>query len=417
MPELLGAYFAEPDTAARAGLVSAIVERAEDNHEPVIEAIRHLELWAAPAERFGTLETGNRLAGVFELYYDLPEKYVPSRPAPLLIFIPDGTRLPQDAIRSLRSKWQDALADFIIVAPTKTPEPRYHASGVLAILFERAILETRRAFNTDTDRTYLYGHGPGGDAAWMLALTLPTPFAAAIVEDGYPPVPYPEPALPLLLPNMGGLPVLSFWIAPGESLDIERAAIVADHNRAAHHIAAELDSPFTGVELQSREADVPPALQSHVRELLGLKRRPAGARVQRWVRFAEPKSIGWLRLEELRTDEWRDDQLAIKTAKSEDFDSYAAGVIRAKLAYLAGEVKGQRITLESDRVHLARITFSPGKMDLSKPVTIVSNGRVRFEGLIKPDIPAMLEAAYHFFDFTRPVLAEKTLRIGTDRPE
>lgn len=49
------------------------------------------------------------------------------------------------------------------------------------------------------------------------------------------------------------------------------------------------------------------------------------------------------------------------------------------------------MTLKTDNVEIFRLLFNDQMLDLSKPVTIVANGRARFHDLLTPSLSDMLK--------------------------
>ena len=150
-----------------------------------------------PEERFATPELRRKHASDL-LYFVVPKEYRPDRPTGLIIFLHGGggTTPPQAPQATLnfpsRSSSSHASGDMfaatgmITVGPSSPNRPSYYrwcleeADDYLADV----IRECKRRFNIDADRVFLLGHSMGGFGAYHHALRQPDRFAAVVVHSG-----------------------------------------------------------------------------------------------------------------------------------------------------------------------------------------------------------------------------------------
>ena len=152
---------------------------------------------------------------------------------------------------------------------------------------------------------------------------------------------------------------------------------------------------------------------SFARRLSHARVRPP-RRVSKWFRYPHQGRAGWLRQVKFKGEIWRDEQLSVLPALQVDRDAFITGVIKGKLAYLGGRVDGQTITIDTRRCARIELSVPEGLVDLDKPVTVLCNGRKRFEGILRRSVRTLLEAAYRDWKFEHPPVARLSLSIKTD---
>jgi len=118
--------------------------------------------------------------GSFQPYYvHVPAQYDPAKPTPLVIFL--HGYVPDTTILRPWTPWEDVTAPaerlgFVFLTPYGRRNSDFEGPGEVDVL--DAIAETKRWFNIDEDRLYLFGVSMGGYGAWNLGLRHPGMFAA-----------------------------------------------------------------------------------------------------------------------------------------------------------------------------------------------------------------------------------------------
>ncbi|MDO8632905.1 MAG: hypothetical protein Q7R41_20680, partial [Phycisphaerales bacterium] len=302
-----------------------------------------------------------------------------------------------------------------MIAPNRTIGGMFHDRTRVTDDMPVLLREIRKLIHVNTDSVCLFGAGAGGDAAWMAATMYSFEFTGLIANDSYPHVPYPEQTYTLLLPNLNELSVLSIWSAGGADGSPDVSPIAA-FNRAIVAYARRRSLPIKGVELPGVANT---SIQLPLKEtgaILDGRRSGVRYQVQHWFRYRGQGDCGWLRATEIVGDVWDDDQISIVPAPTTDGDRFITDKIAEKLAFISGGIEGQNISIETRRCGGVELRLSPEHVDFEKPITIVCNGRKRFEGLIRPSVADLLESAYEDWDFQHPVYARKTFSIRTDSP-
>ena len=256
------------------------------------------------------------------------------------------------------------------------------------------ILECERRFNIDPDRVFLFGHSMGGFGAYHHALRQPDRFAAIVVNSGS--------------WSLGYWPVIR-----GTPLCIVQG--VQDAMRGVRwHYTDVAYGRWTDKILSSEKLDHT-YLEHSGRHSIGYGRDKiaqyfASARELRrdpyypHVTLASPEGFKkfcclpvlhnrWLTLDEAVEGDLEYDELI--SHSSGDFDSW-------RLEHRLGTHRGAMIdainrgdnTISVTTRNVARFTLwlHPRMVDITKRVRVFVDGRVRFEGRIRPSLATALES-------------------------
>lgn len=398
----LESYFQIPKVADR---FNAVAEIAETHRiQEIVAELTRLELWPNASnlnEWTIVLPSGQSVNVLVKLSLG----YKPTEPAPLIIAMSRGSEPVGNAFLKLMG---NSESNHILIALNQHVGGSFHQSVLAAGDLTTLLRELRRRIHIDLDHVYLLCEGGGADAAWVAAIMYPNPFAGVIAVSGIPRIPYPEQSYALLLPNLRGTPFLSIWTddAPGQGPSPVPAA-----NNAIADFALAAGLPFETATLAHNPSGVTPIPERVIASAISRVRKPQ-SRVDLWFRYLPQGNAGWLRATDLAGDVWTDEQISIAVTAKEDRDAFITETLKQKLFYISGHIDGQSITIETKRIAAIELRLSPEQVDFSKPVTIVVNGRNRFEGLLEPSIKDLLECAYEDWDFQHPVYTRKSFTIN-----
>jgi hypothetical protein len=237
----------------------------------------------------------------------------------------------------------------------------------------------------------------------------PHEFAGLIVVSGIPKIPYPEQSYPLLLPNLRTVPFLSVWFVDTVT---EQPSAVAAVNQAIADFGAAAGMSFDTVTLAANpggEFTIP----QRVMDAVVSRPRVIPKSCALWFRFLPQGKLGWIRATELGDQVWRDDQISIVATSDADRNEFILQTLKEKLFSMSGRIEGQKIIIGTHRLEGIELRLSPSQLNLGEPVTVEINGRVRFEGLLKPTVVDLLESAYEDWDFKNLVHVRKHFSIHT----
>ncbi len=212
-------------------------------------------------------------------------------------------------------------------------------------LFDRLIESYVAARGVDPDRVYLMGYSAGGDGVFQLAPRMADRFAAAAMMAGH-----PNETSPL------GLRDLPFaLLMGGDDSAYER-------NAQAKKWEDELDA--------LREQD--PGGYPHrviIYEGLGHWMQRRDAEILPWM--AEHTRVAWPDRVVWRQDDVTHTRFYWLAVRPEDAKERST---------IVASVEGQRIVIESEDVRRVTLRLRDGLVDLDRPIEVVANGEVVFEG-------------------------------------
>lgn len=398
----LESYFQIPKAADRAKAVTEIAE--SHRFQEIAAELPRLELWSNASNLNAwtiVLPSGQSVS----LLVRIPPAYKPSEPAPLIIAMSRGSEPVGNAFLN---RMGSSETNYVLTALNPPVGGSFHQQVLAAGDLPALMRELRRRVHIDLDKVYLLCEERGADAAWVAAIMYPNPFAGVIAISGIPRIPYPEQSYALLLPNLRGTPFLSIWTDDAAG---QPASSVPAVNKAIADFATAAGLPFETATLAHNASGETPIPERVIASAISRVRKPQ-SRVELWFRYLPQGNAGWLRATDLAGDIWTDEQISIAVKASADKDEFITETLKQKLFYISGHIDGQTITIETKRIAAVELRLSPEQVDFSNPVTIVVNGRNRFEGLLEPSIKDLLESAYEDWDFQHPVYTRKTFTIN-----
>ncbi|MCC7293140.1 MAG: hypothetical protein IT449_13860 [Phycisphaerales bacterium] len=423
--EALTAYFQTPQAEERREALAKIETAASGDVRKVAAALPTLHLWKPvdPAEVLPLVSFDVGRDAPLECSVLLPRGYDPLQAHPLIISLHNEMGIAVCATMPRQQLAELTDPPAVIIAPERIPETTFFSSIEETAVVERWLTEVRRRYHIDEDRVYLFGNGPGGDTAWQWAFAHPREIAGLLVEDGYPRVPLAPQLLPMLFENLRGLPILATWRKSAELPDatpssegilVTRDTAVAAHSRALAEWAPGAGFAFTSRELAADERGSVEMLSTDdLRVALSSRRAVPSKSVSQLFRTIEQGRSAWLRPARFMGEVWTHPQISVLPAPGVDRDDFAIEVLKSKLGSLSGRIDDQTITIEASRCERIEVLLTDGLIDFSKPVRIVCNGKLRFEGVASPRVKTLLEHARQSWSFQHPVFARLAFNIDS----
>ena len=367
--------YLQTDDGERAGQVLAAI--LEDPHTSV-EAVEHI-IKAGPA--FGQAPVGVQ-AGMpvrvrqrtyhYGLY--VPPSYRPAQDYALVVCL-HGAGFTGDAYLE---RWQTRLGDgYILACPTFMQGTWWTRTAEELVL--ATIRDVTRRYRIDPDRVFLTGMSNGGIGTYLIGshhaarLAGIAPMAGGLDE--------------VLLPFVENLRHTPVYIIHGrrdEVMPVEMSrSMEKELSRLGYaHVYREHDRvhPMAGGHFFPRE-ELPDLVR-----WFGVQRREPAPKSVTLVRDATHlTSFGWLRIDAT-------DQIA---AFSEQLiDRKDEAILNRVYARLEAEVAGpNRIHVKTQRVRRYSLYLNDKLIDLSKPVRVLTDGRVSYEGMVVPRVDTMLRDA------------------------
>lgn len=308
----------------------------------------------------------------YSLY--VPPSYSPNRPFPLVVCL-HGLGFTGD---SYLERWQPRLGDaYILACPTYSEAGWYNRFGEDLVFATINSVKTR--YRIDPDRIYLTGMSNGGIGAWIIGMHHAPKFAGvAPMASGIDDVMYP------FLENLSQTPIyiihgardqiMPVWMSrkiTNELDDLDIAYTYREHDRSHSHAGGHF---FPREEL--------PALVSW----FGAQKRNPFPQKLVLVRDASHLTdFGWVRID--ATDR-------IAAFQDNLMDSRGEYIKQRIYARLEVEfVRANRLEVRTNRVRRYTVFLSDHLVDLTKPVTVVTNGHVSFNGLVQSSLETLLREA------------------------
>jgi len=427
--ELCRAYLVRGDKSERQQIVKQLAEY-QGPIQPIVDRLAagsyaKVEPGYHPEEHFSTPDLRKKHSSDL-LYFVVPKEYRPDRPTGLIVFLHGGgkttsPRAPQATLRfpdrnasSHASGDMFAATGMITVGPSSPNKPSYHrwcleeADDYLTDV----ILECKRRFNIDTNRVFLLGHSMGGFGAYHHALRQPDRFAAVVVNSGSWNMAY-WPALrgtPLCIVN--GLHDAHQDTGDGKGhrwhyTDVQYGRLTDQilARRQLDHVYLEHDGGH-GFSFGRKY------VFEYFRSARDLRRdpffdhvglaSPAGFREA----YCYPVQHNrWLSLNEAVKGSLEYDELIEHYSIEHGMRNFASW----RLEYRQGKHRGALLdavnrhdnTIVVSTRNVARFTvwLHPRMVDVSRPVTIMVDGKIGFQGRITPSLVTMLESYERRYDW------------------
>lgn len=374
LPAMVFQYLdtAEPDEAER--LLRSIQDHPGTSIERVTRIIETERRY--DSRPIGTLlDERIRIQGqTYAVALSVPLTYQPSKGYALIVCL-HGAGFSGDVYLE---RWQARLdEDSILACPT------YPAGAWFTRRAEDLVLATIRyvtqRYHIDPDRIFLTGMSNGGIGAWLIGMHHAPLFAAlAPMAGGL------DDVLMPFLANLRNTPVYIIHGAKDQVMPVALSQSIArelttlgyayvyrehqgEHPVAGGHYFPREELPALVTWLKTQRRDPLPAKLTVVREA---------------SRF---QPFGWVRLDVT-------DPIA---AFSEDLvDKQDERIMKREYARLeATIVSANRIEVTTERIQRYSLFLNDRLIDPAKPVTIVTNGRLSFEGILSASLETLLRQA------------------------
>jgi pimeloyl-ACP methyl ester carboxylesterase len=333
----------------------------------------------------------------YQYALSVPLTYTPEKGYGLVVCL-HGAGFTGDAYLD---RWQSRLGeDYVLACPT------YPAGAWFARQAEDLVLAVIRAvqvrYHIDPDRVFLTGMSNGGIGTWLIGMHHAPLFAGiAPMSSGLDDV---------LLPFLANLRTTPIYIIHGakdkvmpvelsRTISRELAAIGYPHVYREH----QREHPMAGGHFFPREE-----LPELVAWFSAQRRNPVPPVLTVVREGSHFQPFGWVRIDAT-------DRIAVF---AEDLVSKRDEFTRKKrYARLDAAVSApNRIEVETGLVRRYTLFLNEQLIDFSKPVTIVTNGRVSFEGLISPDLETLLRQARLRQDPRQLFSAQLAIQVSNSTP-
>ena len=321
-----------------------------------------------PEERIDVQGRASRLA------LSIPPTYQPAKEYGLVVCL-HGAGFTGEAYLE---RWEARLGgEFIVACPT-APMGAWFTRGAEELVLA-TIHSVQRRYHIDPDRIFLTGMSNGGIGAWVIGMHQAPLFAGlAPMASGL------DNVLMPFLANLRSTPIYIIHGVKDEVMPVELSrAITQELTRLGYSFVYrehDREHPMAGGHYFPKEE-----LPELVNWFHTQRRNPLPRTVTVVREASHLQPFGWVRIDAT-------DPIA---AFSEDLISKRDDLIkRREYARLdASIVAPNRIEVQAVRVQRYSLFLNEQLIDSSKPVVVLTNGQVSFEGLVTPSIETLLRQA------------------------
>lgn len=367
-------YLDEPDSAKADATLQRLLANPEVTIDHVSRAIQTGRAYQALP--VGTMEEEQISVRGRPFHYALsvPVTYQPGKGYGLVVCL-HGAGFSGDAYLE---RWQNRLGDdYILVCPTYPSGAWFTRQAEDLVL---AVIERVQAqYHVDPDRVFLTGMSNGGIGTWLIGMHHAQRFAGiAPMASGL------DDVLMPFLANLRTTPVYIIHGAKDQVMPVELSRTISRELAAIGypHIYREheREHPMAGGHFFPREElpDLVAWFNARHRNPL-----PTTLTVVREASHFQP--FGWVRIDAT-------DPIA---AFADDLVSKRDELTRKKrYARLDVSVTApNRIEVETGLVQRYTLFLNDQLVDVAKPVTVVTNHQVSFEGMVTPSVETLLRQA------------------------
>jgi len=310
----------------------------------------------------------------YNLALSIPLTYQPAKEYGLVVCL-HGAGFTGEAYLE---RWQARLGeDYVLACPT-APMGAWYTRGAEELVLA-TIRSVQRRYHIDPDRIFLTGMSNGGIGAWVIGMHDAPLFAGiAPMASGL------DHVLMPFLANLRSTPIYIIHGAKDQVMPVELSrTITKELTRLSYpFVYREYDRehPLAGGHYFPREE-----LPELVTWLNAQRRNPLPMSVTVVRDASHFQPFGWVRIDAT-------DAIA---AFSEDLVSKRDDRIRRQeYARLEASIVAQnRIEVRADRVQRYSLFLNEQLIDSSKPLVVLTNGQVSFNGPVTPLLETLLRQA------------------------
>jgi pimeloyl-ACP methyl ester carboxylesterase len=311
---------------------------------------------------------------VYLLSLSVPLTYQPSKEYGLVVCL-HGAGFTGDAYLE---RWQVRLGeDYLLACPTYPSGAWFTRRAEELVL--ATIQDVSRRYHVDPDRIFLTGMSNGGIGTWLIGMHHAPLFAGIVPMAGG--LDY------VLLPFLANLRDTAVYMIHGakdqvmpvelsRSISRELDALGYPHVYREH----QREHPTAGGHYFPREE-----LPELVRWMSVQRRQILPTRLTLVREASHFQAFSWLRIE--ATD-------PIATFSDDLVDKRDERIMRRVYAKLDAAIVGvNRIEVTAERIQRFSLFLNDQLIDLSKPLTVLTNGQVTFNGPVTPSVEVLLRQA------------------------
>jgi hypothetical protein len=367
-------YLDSADAEEAAKILESVLS---DPHAKIDQAIRIIQTERNYAPQpTGTIpdERINVQERAYTVALSVPPTYQPTKSYGLVVCL-HGAGFTGEAYLE---RWQARLGDDYVLACPTTPMGAWFTRRAEELVLA-TIRSVQRRYHIDPDRVFLTGMSNGGIGAWVIGMHDAPLFAGiAPMASGLDNVLLP------FLANLRSTPIYIIHGAKDQVMPVELSRTITNElTRLGYPFVYrehDREHPMAGGHYFPREE-----LPELVTWLNAQRRNPLPTSVTVVREASHFQPFGWVRIDTT-------DAIA---AFSEDLVSKRDDRVKQReYARLdASIVAPNRIEVRADRVQRYSLFLNEQLIDSSKPLIVLTNGQVSFDGTVTPSLETLLKQA------------------------
>ncbi|TKB75962.1 MAG: hypothetical protein E8D46_01030 [Nitrospira sp.] len=367
-------YLDSPDGNEAAGILQSILSDPNATIDQTIEIIQTERIYVPQPTGVILGEQIDVKGQVYDLALSIPPTYQPTKGYGLVLCL-HGAGFTGEAYLA---RWQARLGeDYVLACPT-TPMGAWFTRGAEELVLA-TIRSVQRRYHIDPDRIFLTGMSNGGIGAWVIGMHHAPLFAGiAPMASGL------DRALMPFLTNLRSTPAYIVHGAKDQVMPVELSRTITEElTRLGYpYVYREHDRehPMAGGHYFPREE-----LPELVTWLNAQRRNPLPTSITVVREASHFQPFGWVRIDST-------DSIA---AFSDDLVSKRDDKIqRREYAKLDASIAApNRIEVRTEKVQRYSLFLNEQLIDSSKPLVVLTNGQVSFEGPVTPSLETLLRQA------------------------
>jgi len=382
--ELLEKYFNAKNSVERAGAVKALIDTRIDPN--ILGRICRIRLYWPQVG--GGVYYINEKVGPHQVMYfvGVPKNYDRSISWPLVIKLPDehafttNPRPGPDEVTRIYTDWiRDELArhpDAVVLMPVLNLDELWGPSyaGVSSVV--QPMYHIAGRLNIDPARVYLLGHAMAAHATWNIALHYPTYFAAINPMAGGTGGAWQK----VRIVGLRNIFCVVWHDADDTQIKVEASREMVkilrnfkydvdyEETKGVGHAPTDQIAEKLYQKMRARTRELYPREVAH-----GSNRPDTLYNRNDWVQVYQMLTPG------------HEQKFRIQYGSGTITQSDSSYKISARMTAL------NKIEVKSDNVESMRFYLNEQMVEFSKPITVVVNGKVRFEGMVRPSVEEMLK--------------------------
>jgi hypothetical protein len=367
-------YLDSADGEEAAGILQEILSNPNATIDQVIGIIQAERAYAPQPTGAILGEQVDVQGRVYNLAISVPSAYQPAKSYGLVLCL-HGAGFTGEAYLE---RWQARLGEDYVVACPTTPMGAWFTRGAEELVLA-TIRVVQRRYHIDPDRIFLTGMSNGGIGAWVIGMHHAPLFAGiAPMASGL------DHVLMPFLANLRSTPIYIIHGAKDQVMPVELSRTITEElTRLGYpYIYREHDRehPMAGGHYFPREE-----LPELVTWLNAQRRNPLPTSITVVREASHFQPFGWVRIDST-------DSIAVF---SEDLVSKRDDKIRQReYAKLDASIAApNRIEVRTEKVQRYSLFLNEQLIDSSKPLVVLTNGQLTFEGSVTPSLETLLRQA------------------------